>query len=220
MARNTGVLPNQIVGALGACIFYTSLQQALIRGRALSYSKNYSPANMIKKLRWRVAINFTKLVHPWLAYVMPAIIAKQNRNSKITGIFMKMINNIGLFDETKNTTFFFGNGAIVNNTITAIVNIAGRAWYIKYANVTPPAGMNTATTTARVIIFNQNLTKLWVSHITRPFSVGFLSENYDPMFITGEQIYIFLQLYDPGQSPVLYTPFSSMYPLTSYTILA
>jgi hypothetical protein len=133
---------------------------------------------------------------------------------------MKMINNIGLFDETKNTTFFFGNGAIVNNTITAIVNIAGRAWYIKYANVTPPAGMNAATTTARVIIFNQNLTKLWVSHITRPFSVGFLSENYDPMFLSGEQIYIFLQLYDPGQSPVLYTPFTSNYPLTSYTILA
>lgn len=220
MARNTGVLPNQIVGALGACIFYTSLQQALIRGRALSYSKNYSPANMIKKLRWRVAINFTKLVHPWLAYVMPLIVAKQNRNSKITGIFMQMINNIGLFDESKNTSFQFGNSTIVNNTITLIVSSSGRTWNINYANDTPPAGMNADTTTARVIIFNKNLTKLWVSHITNPFSTGFLSEHYDPMFISGEKIYIFLQLYDPGQSPVLYTPFTSVYPLKWYPILA
>jgi len=220
MARNTGVLPNQINGALGACIFYTALQQALIRGRTTVYSKNYSPANMIKKLKWRVVINFTKLVNSYLPWVMPAIIAKQNRNSKISGVFMKMLNSTGIFDESKNTTFSFGNSSIANNTVTAIINVAGRAWDINFANVAPPAGFNAATTYARVYIFNKKLTKFWVSHSPRTFSDGYASENYDPMFITGEQVYIFYQLFDIGSSPNLYTNIISKYPLTSYTILA
>ena len=220
MARNLGVLPNQIVGALGACIFYTSLQQALIRGRALSYSKNYSPANMIKKLKWRVVINFTKLVNGYLPWVMPSIIAKQNRNSKISGIFFQMLNNSGVFDETKNTTFTFGNSTIVNNNITIIKSLAGRILKIVYDNSTAPAGLTAGSTQARCYIFNKNLTKFWVSYDIYLFSTGTISVIFDPMFIAGEQVYIFIQLYDIGTSPNLCTNINSLYPLQAYTILA
>jgi len=218
MARNTGVLPNQIVGALGACIFYTSLQQALIRGRALSYSKNYSPANMIKKLRWRVAINFTKLVHPWLAWVMPAIIAKQNRNSKITGIFMKMINNIGLFDETKNTTFFFGNGATPGIAITEQGISAHTLPYVYFNTAILPSTFTAANCVLDLIMFDKKLTKLGYLTNRGAFTTGHIVSVLPANFYLNDVVYMFWVIVDKTTIPYKYSIFNSFYPLTSYTI--
>ena len=217
MAIDTGIAPNTLSGQLGEVIFYTANGQSLVRSRARHINKSNSENALLTRNKFRVAMNFNKLMQFYLPTIYPVKTPPKNNFSTNVGVFYKMINNILYFDESRFHPFIFGNGATPGPVITQITNNFAGHLQVSWDNGQPPSGFDPNITTINILIFNSKLTTFLYINKQQPFLDGITDFNVRPQFQPNDEIFIFAQAYTLVFTPLLSSVCTSIIPLRSYS---
>ena len=217
MAIDTGIAPNTLSGQLGEVIFYTANGQSLVRSRARHINKSNSTNAILTRDKFRVAMNFNKLMQFYLPTIYPVKTPPKNNFSTNVGVFYKMINNFLYFDESITKNFTFGNGATSGPIITQITNNFAGHIQLSWDHGQPPAGWNPNNTTINVLVFNRELTTFLYINKQQPFLNGVTDFNVRPQFQNGDDIFIFAQAYTLDFQPFLTSVCTSIVPLQTYS---
>lgn len=217
MAIDTGIAPNTLSGQLGEVIFYTANGHSLVRSRARHITKSNSVNAILTRNKFRVAMNFNKLMQFYLQTIYPVKTPPKNNFSTNVGVFYKMINEYLYFDESRTHTFTFGNGATPEALITQITNNFAGHFQLNWDHGQLPTGWNPNTTTINIIVFNRELTTFLYIDKQQPFLDGITDFDVRPQFQTGDDIFIFAQAYTLDFAPFLTSVCSSIIPLQCYS---